>query len=190
MATALWFDWALSLMKKTLKLLWATLLAVALLFTFCTRAFAQETNPPSSILTSPIIDFLSQGSNWMVAPYATYSTEDSKIGGGVAALYKVTDFVATGLRLDYIGSKFWMPSCQFQLQAPFVLLGKLTVTPFTVAGLATPIGGGGNNNGSAIGIFGAGASVAINKKISIVADYEKWTDIPGHQIRFGFLYHF
>lgn len=143
------------------------------------------------------ISFLSRGSNWMTAPYAIIGS-GSKLGAGIALGYRLSDYVVPMMRLDYMQGQLWMPSADLQLQAPFTIMGKVTVIPFGFTGLATPISGAGNNNGSAVGLFGAGAAVRLDflgsgsfwKHTDIVADVEKWSGFSGQQIRFGLLYKF
>lgn len=189
-------------MKKTSKLLWAALLAIGISLT-ChgateTGSGAVDLTPGtiesdlSAVIPEPatrLIEFLSAGSNWMAAAYGTWSPSEKKGGGGVAALCKINDFAATGIRLDAYDGDIWMPSVNFQLQAPF-RIGERRVTPFIVGGLATPLSGKGDDNGEAVGIIGVGLSVEITKRISLVTDLEKWTRYDGQQYRLGLLYKF
>jgi hypothetical protein len=149
------------------------------------------TNSP--IISGPVtklFEFLGQGSNWIVATYGIMSSDMEKFGGGVALAYKVTDFIAPVLRLDYYDETVWMPSGSLQLQAPFVISGKVRITPFIFGGVATPLSGKGGENGEVEGIFGVGLSASLSDRISLVADIEKWTNFESEQIRFGFLYKF
>lgn len=147
-------------------------------------------NPFISGPTVVILDFLSQGSNWMAAAYGTMNDKADKFGGGVALAYKVSDFIAPTMRLDYFDGKVWMPSASVQLQVPVTILGKVTVIPFALTGIATPISGKGTDNGSAVGIFGAGMAVRLGSHFDLLADTEKWTGFDGYQFRFGGLYKF
>lgn len=157
-----------------------------------------NTNTDSSVSITNIIggpawdalQFLTQGSNWMVAPYGIYDSGTKEYGAGICALYNLNPFVATGLRLDYVNGNVWMPSVQFQLQAPLKLFNKVTVVPFLTSGLATPLSGRGNDNLDPVGILGVGMALRVNEKWDIVGDYEKWTSFEGNQYRFGFLYKF
>lgn len=147
------------------------------------------TNNP--IVDSPIFQFLSQSStNWFVAPYGIATTTGNKYGAGIAVGYKLSDYVAPVMRLDDIDGTLWMPSASLQLQVPIIIMGKVTVIPFSFAGIATPLAGAGNLNGSAVGIFGAGAAFRLSSRFDVVGDVEKWSNFPGQQIRFGFLYKF
>lgn len=151
-----------------------------------------NTNAPvaNPIVDSPIFGFLSQGTNWMIAPYGIANTTAGKYGGGVALAYKLSDFVAPMMRVDYYDGTIWMPSASLQLQAPITLFGKVTVIPFAFSGIGTPLAGKGKDNGSAVGIFGAGLAARVSTKFDLVADVEKWSGFNGQQIRFGVLYKF
>lgn len=171
------------------------LLLIAALIATSFLASAQEetgtTNSP--IISGPvtrIFDFLGTGSNWMVATYGIASTDAKNFGGGIALAYKISDFAAPVLRLDYYAGRVWMPSGSLQLQAPFVLSGKVKVTPFLFAGIATPLNSTADDNGDVEGIFGIGAAISLTKRVSLVGDIEKWTHFDAKQIRFGVLYKF
>jgi len=175
--------------SKTMK----KLIAVALLA--CTISVAQaqistNDNPFLSGPTTQILDFLSHGSNWMAVAYGTANDKFDKFGGGVALGYRASDFLVPTLRLDYYDGRVWMPSASIQLQAPMTLFGKITVIPFAISGIATPIAGKGSDNGTAVGIFGAGLAARVGAHWDIIGDAEKWTGFDGYQIRFGALYKF
>lgn len=160
------------------------------------NAQTNTTNTVTTGLGEPadkIIQFLSVGSNWMVAPYGIIGHDaegNSTAGGGIGAFYKLNEYAATGLRLDYLDGSLWMPSANFQLQLPLKLAGKIEVIPFAITGIASPLSGKGADNGSAVGIFGAGLAARISKHWDIVYDIEKWTSFQGAQHRFGALYKF
>lgn len=145
-------------------------------------------NPFLSGPVVTVLDFLSQGSNWITVAYGTMNDKATKFGGGVAIGYKVSDFVAPTLRLDYYDGRVFMPSASLQLQVPFKLLGKLTVIPFAISGIATPLTGKGGSDGSAVGIFGAGVAVEFTQKFGAIGDAEKWTGFEGYQFRLGAFY--
>lgn len=167
------------------------LVSVLALATF-TASAQTDTNAPVSnpIIDSPVFGFLSHGSNFMVAPYGIVNTTDGKYGGGVALAYKINDFVAPMMRVDYYDGTVWMPSASLQLQASITLFGKFTVVPFAFSGIGTPIAGKGKDNGTAVGIFGAGLAARVSTHFDLVADVEKWSGFNGQQIRFGVLYKF
>lgn len=164
---------------------------------------AQTNQPPMTDTNAPastnmfgehvgkVVDFLSMtGSNWSVIPFAIYS-EDTKGGGvGLAAMYSMTDFAGAFLRLDYLEGDIFMPSGNFQLQIPVKLAGKVTVVPFVLGGIATPLSGRGDDNGDPIGIFGMGMGLKVSRKVSVVYDSEVWSKFDGWQHRLGVLWRF
>lgn len=156
-------------------------------------AAPKDLTPPPPLFSGPastIWEFLTTSSNLMVVPFATIQSDMKKFGGGVAGMYRLSDFVGTGLRLDYWGGEVWMPSLNLQLQAPLTLFGKLTVIPFGLTAIAVPISGKGYDNGSTVGIIGAGLAVRLSAKLDAVFDIEKWSSFAKQQVRVGFLYKF
>lgn len=149
---------------------------------------------PPPLFTGPArqaFDFLTANStNWMVVPYGIVSSKFDKYGAGIAVAYKLSEFVAPALRLDYYNGRVWMPSASLQLQAPVRIMNKFELIPFAFSGLATPITGKGQENGSAVGLFGAGAAVRIGKKWDIIGDVEKWSGFEGLQYRMGVVFKF
>lgn len=164
----------------------------------------QGTNAP--FLSGPLVDvfrFVSSGTNWVIAPYGIVAKSDAKytVGGGIALAYHLSDFVMPMMRLDYMDHKLYMPSANLQLQAPVTLFGKVTTIPFAFAGIATPISGTGNNNGTVVGIFGAGLALRLDflgsgkfwQKSDLVWDVETWNGAAFHnqqQMRFGWAFKF
>lgn len=174
---------------------------IAAFLLLATSAFAQTNTPPSTnapIISGPAADAISfittEGvTNWMIAPFGIYSTTSKEWGGGLGIGYKLSDFVVPVMRIDYLASQLWMPSMNLQLQVPVKIMGKVTVIPFTFAGVATTISGGGNDNGSAVGMLGVGGAIRIADHWDLVADYELWQGGPfssDNQIRFGVLFKF
>lgn len=165
-------------------------------------AVSAQTNTPAPVTTNTVpslpehvstwIRFLSNtSSNWLVAPYIIYVDDDiNSYGAGIGAFYKLSDYALTGMRLDYVNSELVMPSVNVQLQLPIKVANKLTVTPFAVSGLATPLDGRGSDDGTAVGILGAGVAVSVTKKIGVVYDIESWTSFDGTQHRFGIFFKF
>lgn len=171
-------------MKKLL-----ALSALVLSGFFCSA----QTNTNAPVITGPItnvFNFLGQGSNFMSAAYGIVSTDGEKTGAGVALAYKINDWIAPVIRIDYYDREIWMPSGSLQFQAPITISGKVTVTPFAFGGVATPLNQDSSNHASVEGIFGIGAAVSLGRRFSIVADIEKWTGFEAEQLRFGVVYKF
>lgn len=146
-----------------------------------------NTVPSTNVITGPardMLDLLSK-SNLLVIPYGIYDTGSGHVGAGIAGIYNINEFFSAGLRLDFLNGSLWMPSVNAQAQLPFTLFGKVRVVPFSLAGVATPIAGKERDNGTVVGIFGAGLAVNITKKIYVLGDYEKWTSFEGNQLRAG-----
>ena len=142
------------------------------------------------------LSFLSSGSNFMVAPYGIFSTGPRSVGGGVAVAYKISDYIAPAMRIDYLNSSFYQGSLSAQVQYPIHFGSNITVVPFGLAGAATPFGGAGDNNLTPQGIAGVGAALrldflgGVGKRLDLIADWEKWSATRGSQIRLGLLYKF
>ena len=185
-------------MKKII----ATLAVCALALT----GYSQSTSTNATDIPSTwdnIVDFVSHGSNWIVTSYGIYATGGTVDGGsknvdpawgvGLAGLYKINDYVLTGLGLDYLpgsgGSGLTMPSASAQLQYP-IKMGRFVFTPLAYSGLATAIGGHGIDNGEAIGIFGTGAALSFTGHVGGFGSLEKRTSFEGHWIKFGLFYRF
>lgn len=176
-----------------MKKFFCSMLAVcALALSGYSQVLDTNTTPPT--IEGPgmeFIQFLSQGSNWVIAPYGIYDDGSKRYGGGLGAFYEVSPFFLVGMRLDALdtanGLELWMPSGNIQLQAPFILFGKVKVTPFGQTGIATPVSGAGDNNGDPVGIFGAGVAIGVYKNLHLIGDIEKWVgaDFTGQQYRFG-----
>ena len=172
----------------------AVLILQLILLLGLTARAQNETNIDTTAFNE-VLNFLGQGSNWIVAPYGIYAnSKDLKnhAGGGLAVAYKLSDFVVPALRIDYVGSEFWMPSGSLQLQLPIhpTSSTNFAIIPFTFGGIATPLSGGGSANHDAVGILGVGAAVRITAHLDILADVERWTAYSGQQYRFGFAWKF
>lgn len=156
-----------------------------------------ETNAPAytNILGQQfgmVFDFFAQtGSNWSVVPFITFLDDEKyeEIGGGIAAVYSISDYAGAMLRVDYLNGDVFMPSGNFQLQLPITLGGKFQVVPFLITGIATPLNAG-EDTGDPVGIIGSGLGVRVSKKIGVVYDVEKWSSFDGFQHRFGVLFRF
>lgn len=180
-----------------------TIMLMALVLAPAKAQTADTTTAPSSVIGG-IGDWINENlggtlhaTNWTFAAYPTYAPEakndkglDAKWGGGIATLYNVSENVKTGMRVDYIGDKFFMPSANLQLQASITVF-KLKATPFLIGGVAMPINGTGD--GTVAGIAGAGASVKIvsfkHGDFCLAGAVEKWTNIKGNVYHFGPVIH-
>lgn len=176
-------------MKKVTSLL-------ALIGLLAMSAAAQEqTTNSTAIISGPAaeaFDFITTAgvSNWMVAPYGIYDSGSKEFGGGIAVAYKLSDFVVPTLRMDYLHSEIWMPSADLQLQVPLTIAGKWKAYPFVFAGIATPVSGQHDDNGTAVGMFGAGLAIRLSNRFDLVGDVESWqgASFSGLQYRFGILF--
>lgn len=160
-----------------------------------------NTNAPIPVLTfsdsvNRALTALSTGTNWVIGGFFTYvrdrNAEKNLWGGGVAALFKLSDNAGTMLRAEELDGTFYLITGNLQLQLPFDLLqGKIRCTPFGFVG-------GGDSFGShaqgMVGIAGAGWDLKLpqfSKKFSVAFDCEYWSDRPGIQWRFApLVYHF
>jgi hypothetical protein len=127
-------------------------------------------------------------SNWIVAPYAIYDDGNKEFGAGVGVGYQISQFVVPTLRMDYLDEQIWMPSASLQLQVPVTIMGKFTATPFAFAGMATPIGGQHDENGSLVGIYGVGLAITLKQdRLYLLTDVEQWNGahFSGLQYRAG-----
>lgn len=177
-------------MDNKMKKLIASLTLVSCLLCLSTKAQDTNTVPVLPPPVNTFLNFVGTLTNWAIAPYVTYAQSTKEMGGGIAALVNITPYAASGLRLDYLGKKLWMPSINIQLQMPIHISGQLDVIPFALSGLATPLGGSAKDNGTAQAIFGAGLAVKFSKNIYVAWDYEKWTNYPGNQHRVAFIWRF
>lgn len=155
--------------------------------------FTVGTNAPASTNSwfgphvGGVIDFLSQsGSNWTVIPFVTFLEDDQReeLGGGIAAIYSISDYAGAMLRLDYLDGEVYMPSGNFQLQLPITLFGKVQAVPFALTGVATSLNSG-EDDGDVIGIVGTGLGVRVSDRIGVVYGIEYWTGFSGYQHRLG-----
>ena len=121
----------------------------------------------------------------MVAPYGIYDSGTKSAGGGVAALYKLNDYVAPCVRMDYLNNNLFMPSGNLTLQYPLPALGKFTLVPFAYGGLALPLAGKARDNGNLSVITGIGLALRISSHFDLITDWENWTGFKGDQYRFG-----
>lgn len=143
-------------MKKLL-----ALLAVC----FALTGYSQTTTSQSILDTfKPVLS----ATNIEVVPYLTYApSAPTKYGGGVLAIYNLNNYVGAGAGVDWLGH-FSLFSGNVTLKydiVPFknsssAYLQGITITPFAIGGLATAIGGAGDNNGGISTIEGGGLSLS------------------------------
>ena len=156
---------------------------------------ADNTNAPATTnLLGPhvgsLINFFSQtGSNWSVAPFMTYLSDEKEFGGGIAATYSINDYAGAMIRLDYFDEQVFMPSGNFQLQLPINIAGRFQLVPFLLTGVATSLNDD-DDEGDVIGIVGSGIGLRVSKRIGLVYDVEYWTSHSGLQHRAGVLFRF
>ena len=146
------------------------------------------TNGPSVGFFTDTINWLAEGSNFIVVPYGIVSSGNNnkyEAGGGVALAYSISQYVVTGMRMEYLNKDFYQASFNGQLQVPITLFKKVTVVPFVLGGVATPFGAGSTGINPVQGIVGAGMAVRLSSKWDLISDVEKWSAVPGQQYRFG-----
>jgi hypothetical protein len=131
-----------------------------------------------------LLESISTWTNWGVATFGIYEPASAghkaSCGCGAVALYNIATWAAAGIGIDWLDNQTTMPSCQFQLQAPFLLGGTngVQVTPFAFTGVATAIGGSGGNNADVAGLFGAGVDVKISGGFGAFYAIEQRTGQP------------
>lgn len=165
----------------------------------CGIASAQTNLPPvatngvtTSFLTD-VVDFFSQGTNFIAIPYGIVTTGNgSKYGGGggIALAYEVSQYFDAGMRVEYLDKHFYQGSFTSQLQVPITLFKKVTIVPFILGGVSVPFGGGAADPGSVQGIAGTGLAVRLSSKWDLIGDVEKLSATPGQQYRLGIGYKF
>jgi hypothetical protein len=149
----------------------------------------------SPLLSGPFVDILDKlttATNWGVAVFSlqtphSKSTGNPAWGGGALFLYNFNSYFGAGLGIDYMDGNTTMPSAQMQLSAPLYVGGTngVRVTPFGFTGIATPISGADYQNGSPVGIFGAGLGVRITGGLNAFYAIEQRTGEPSLWNVFG-----
>jgi len=149
------------------KLILSALTAIAL----CLPAQAQTNTSPKLLgFLTDLGSGLAKATNWTVAPYLTYAPDaPRKYGGGLLAVYDVTENIGVGSGIDWLGS-FNLISGNVTLKVPLHPLEKLggnwtnvVMTPIGIAGLGTPVGGADADNGNLSTIAGAGMGVKLKR---------------------------
>lgn len=175
-------------MKITLALI------TALLLTF--TATAQDTNAPSGDIKARAITFVqdaSEARTLVLAAYPSYAPDlklangkSASWGVGAAALYPVSQFVYTGIRVDYLGGSLWAPSINLGLKADVQIFG-LNFTPLAYTGAVVPLSGSGDTDGDFGYIIGGGIKATLWKgtvfgkeaSLDVAATAEKWSQFDG-----------
>lgn len=147
--------------------------------------FALATSTKAALLDD-ISTGLGNVTNWAVAPYFTYAPDaPTKYGGGILALYNVNQNVGVGTGVDWLGS-FSLVSANVTLRLPtrpltFMGFSNFVATPFVLAGVGTPFGGAGGNNGAVSTIEGAGMNFDVAKikgwNFGFGYAYDNWTSV-------------
>jgi hypothetical protein len=105
-------------------------------------------------------------------------------GFGVAALYPLSKYAFTGVRIDYMGDAFFAPSVDVGFKADIQLFGH-TVTPFAIGGAIAPLQGAGDKTKEVGAIVGSGFTSVIwksadgKKMVNLFYAVEHWTLFNG-----------
>jgi len=143
-------------------------------------------NGISDIISSVKSSGILSATNYAIEPYYTYAPSlksGDKHGGGILAVYNLNKYVGAGIGLDYLG-RFSLFSGNATLRAPVNLgntlqpylpfnvhgLTNVTVVPFALLGVGTPLGG-------------AASSAAI---VSDVGAYVQYGNLWGGKFNSGF----
>lgn len=172
----------------------------ALLATVNCNLPAQEaetgTNAPSGSTKDRLISFVQDTSAARSLVFAFYPSFASKLvdadgnknqwGFGAAALYPISQYVYTGIRVDYLAGEFWAPSINVGLKADVQIFGW-NFTPMVYSGGVVPLSGAGEKNGDWGYILGAGAKARLWEgkvfgkaaAFDLAATVEKWSQFDG-----------
>ena len=151
--------------------------------------------------TDKILAMLGSATNWAVEPYATYAPKSpgAKVGGGLLAVYNVSDYVGIGLGADWLG-QLSLVSANVTLQAPFhastilpagvvsgLHLTNFVISPFVLGGIGTAYSGSGNFNGNVSTIEDAGAYFKfghfLGGQFNVGACYGQWTGTGRYDVK-------
>ncbi|MDE2104755.1 MAG: hypothetical protein KGL39_46390 [Patescibacteria group bacterium] len=190
------------------------LATVAALAALClaSAAPAQITNTPAPTVqggVQQIVDAIKSGNtNWWFEAHGLYAPGlQKKTGGGLGAFWNISQYVYTGVRIDYVNGGFWMPSGSATFQLPIQIFSWLQFAPLGYTGIGIPLSGATvgsvtlpgqtpkDNNGQPTAILGYGAAIRIAninttskwlpKHIDLIGDREIWTGFSGQQFRLG-----
>lgn len=130
---------------------------------------------------------LTSATNYSFVPYYTYAKDaPQKHGGGILALYNVSEYVGLGIGVDYLG-QFSLVSANVTLRIPTKPLSfigtewakNVEVTPFVLAGTGKPLGGTGADNSVAV-IQDAGAAIRFGHlwggRFTLGGCYGQWSN--------------
>lgn len=167
------------------------------------------TNKPTPTVIGAATDLVAAisdgGTNWQVATYGMYAEKlQKKVGGGIGIFWPITQYVWTGVRVDYINGGLVLPSGNATVKTtihPFSGWRDFAVTPFGYVGVGIPLSGATilsykipgkvitDNNGQPTAILGTGLALTLIQgdrwDLSLVGDVETWSGFPGRQIRGG-----
>jgi hypothetical protein len=151
---------------------------------------AQAQTVTNETLLDKVISDLGGATNYAVEPYATYAPNaPTKWGGGLLAVYNVNQYVGVGLGLDWLG-EFSLVSGNVTLSLPFHPLSaypSLVLTPFVLAGIATPYSGDGKFNGTAATVEDAGAYLkfghVLGGQFNVGGCYGEWTGTGPYDVK-------
>jgi hypothetical protein len=189
----------------------AIILGALLLGAVSLRAQTSTNSPGTNTVqggVQEIITAMESGeTNWWGEAHGLYASGLPKHwGGGAGLFWNVSQYVYTGIRVDYVNGFFWMPSGSATLQVPIQIFSWLRIAPFGYAGVGIPLSGasvGGttlgnppkDNNDQPTAILGYGAAVRlytassnpsnwyIPNAVDILYDRETWTGFNGQQQR-------
>lgn len=126
-------------------------------------ALHAQTNsaPPSWMSLMPQVAI----TNIATSVYGTHFDNNNKYGGGIVATYNFNAYAGTSIAADWAGD--WkLFGGGLKLQYP-VKWGAMTVTPFGLFFIQTPLSGASSDNGTLATAEGGGLNVSIYKKFSV-----------------------
>lgn len=194
-----------------MKKLFALIGVAALLATVSSATAQTQTNSTPTVQggLQQIVDAMKSGeTNWWGEAHGLYAPGlQNKYGGGVGAFWNLSQYVYTGIRVDYVNGGFWMPSGSATMQLPVKVFSWLQFAPLAYVGVGVPLSGATvgsvtlpgqtpkDNNGQATAILGYGAALRVANihsssswvpaHVDLIYDRETWTGFSGQQNRFG-----
>lgn len=135
---------------------------------------ASVTNNPTAwtVYAQEIYNFvqasgITAATNWSAMPYFTYAPSapsGNQVGGGLLCCYDMSQYAGLGIGVDYLG-QFSLVSANVSLKLPMhplkgftslpESLADISVVPFTLAGIGSPLGGTSGTGASTIMDTGA-----------------------------------